>query len=249
MRIVAFSDVHGNTPALETVLRVVAELEPHLVVNLGDVASGGVDPRGTLDVLGGHPEILTIRGNHERQVLGLAGPLGASDALAAAVLTPEDIDWLAGLPPRVELAPGVLGFHGSPDDDRQYLLETVAPDGLRQATDDEVVERLGDAYGSYSLFLCGHTHLQRTRRLPDGSLVVNPGSVGWPAYTGDDPYPHSVEAGTPHARFAVLDGIGETWQVSQHAERYDVEAAVAFAEANGRDDVAYALRTGRNRPA
>ncbi len=111
----------------------------------------------------------------------------------------------------------MLGFHGSPDDDLQYLLETVTPDGLRQATDDEVVERLGDAYGSYALFLCGHTHLQRTRRLPDGSLVVNPGSVGWPAYIGDAPYPHSVEAGTPHARFAVLDGIGATWQVSQHA--------------------------------
>lgn len=247
MRIVAFSDVHGNTPALVAVLAAIVELEPDMVLNLGDVASGGVDPRGTLDVLMARPEIVTVRGNHERQVLGLTGSMGVSDALAAAVLTPSDIEWLAGLPPRVELASGVLGFHGSPDDDVCYLLETVTPTGLREAADDEIVERLGVAYGAHSLFLCGHTHLQRTRRLPDGSLVVNPGSVGWPAYTGDHPYPHSVEAGTPHARFTVLDGAGAEWQVSERAVMYDIDAAVAFAERNGRDDVAYALRTGRNR--
>jgi predicted phosphodiesterase len=246
MRIAAFSDVHGNTPALRAVLSEILELDPDVVVNLGDVASGGVDPRGTLDLLGTRPDFVTVRGNHERQVLGLAGSLGASDVLAAAVLTPADVDWLASLPPRVELAPGVLAFHGSPDDDLQYLLQTVTPEGLREATDDEVVARLGTVYGSYSLFLCGHTHLQRTRRLPDGSLVVNPGSVGWPAYTGDDPYPHSVETGSPLTRFTVLDGGDGAWQVDEWATMYDVEAAVDFAVANGRHDVAYALRTGRN---
>ena len=249
MRIAAFSDVHGNTPALRAVLEAIAEYDPDLVVNLGDIASGAVDPRGTLDLLRDHPEIMTVRGNHERQVLGLAGPLGGVDSIAAAVLTPPDVAWLSALPPRVEVAPGVLAFHGAPDDDLRYLLETVTRDGLREATDDEIVERLGDAYGSYSLFLCGHTHLQRRRRLPDGSVVVNPGSVGWPAYTDDHPYPHAVEAGTPHARFTIIESVDAGWQVSAHAIRYDVDAAVASAKANGRNDIAYALSTGRNRPA
>lgn len=248
MRIVAFSDVHGNTYALEAVLAEVDESGADVVVNLGDVASGGVDPRGTLNLLRSRPDIVTVRGNHERQVLGPAGPMGASDALAAAVLTADDVAWLGGLPARVELAPGVLAFHGSPDDDLQYLLQTVSVGGLGEATDGEVVDRLGAAYGTYSLLLCGHTHLQRTRRLPDGSLVVNPGSVGWPAYTGDDPYPHLVEAGTPHARFTVLDGSGSTWEVDERQVVYDVESAARLAERNGRGDVAYALRTGRNRP-
>ena len=43
--IAAFSDVHGNTPALRAVLAAIDDLGPDLVVNLGDIASGGVDPR------------------------------------------------------------------------------------------------------------------------------------------------------------------------------------------------------------
>ena len=34
-------------------------------------------------------------------------------------------------------------------------------------------------------------------------LVVNPGSIGMPAYTDDNPVPHAIETGTPHARYAV----------------------------------------------
>jgi hypothetical protein len=45
----------------------------------------------------------------------------------------------------------------------------------------------------------------------------------------------------------VLDGGDGAWQVDEWATMYDVEAAVDFAVANGRHDVAYALRTGRNR--
>jgi hypothetical protein len=48
-------------------------------------------------------------------------------------------------------------------------------------------------------------------QLTTGALVLNPGSVGWPAYNDDDhPYPHVMEAGTPHARYAVADdGSGQ----------------------------------------
>ncbi|HYF72898.1 MAG TPA: metallophosphoesterase family protein, partial [Nocardioides sp.] len=192
------------------------------------------------------PEVVTVRGNHERQLLDLPRErLGASDLLALDLLGPADRAWLRSLPARVEVAPGVLAFHGAPTDDLCYLLETVEPGGLREATDDEVLQRLGDDAGRYDVYLCGHTHLQRTRRLPDGSLVVNPGSLGWPAYSDDLPFPHDVEAGTPHARFAVLRQEPAGWQVSQRAIEYDVEAAAATADGNGRPDVARALRTGR----
>ena len=41
-RIVVFSDVHGNTPALEALLEEIEAIRPDVVVNLGDVASGAV---------------------------------------------------------------------------------------------------------------------------------------------------------------------------------------------------------------
>ncbi|MDH2413190.1 metallophosphoesterase family protein [Nocardioides sp. CER19] len=243
--IAAFSDVHGNTPALRAVLAAIDDRRPDVVVDLGDVASGGVDPRGTLDLLRSRPDIVTVRGNHERQLLTLpAEAMGASDRLAHGHLTPDDRSWLAGLPERLEILPGVLAFHGAPDDDLCYLLETVG-DGLREASDDEVLTRLGADAGRFAVFLCGHTHLQRTRTLPGGALVVNPGSVGWPAFAGDEPAPHVVEAGTPHARFTLLTDADGRWEVEEHAIDYDVEEAARLAEANDRPDVAVALRTGR----
>jgi predicted phosphodiesterase len=246
MTVVAvFSDLHGNTPALEEFFSVIRHVGPDLVVNLGDIASGGLDPRGTLDALRSNPEVITIAGNHERQLLTYdTASMGASDRLAAECLDRADREWIQQLPQQLEIAPGVLAFHGAPGDDLCYLLETVEEDGLREATDDEVIARLGDTAGKYSVYLCGHTHLQRLRRIPGGSIVANPGSLGWPAYADDAPFPHKVEAGTPHARFLILRSSPTGWEVELRAIDYDVEAAATLADRNGRDDIAHALRTG-----
>lgn len=106
------------------------------------------------------------------------------------------------------------------------------------------MDRLGDA-ADRPLLLCGHTHLQRMMRLPTGATVVNPGSVGWPAYDDDQPYPHVMEAGTAHARYAVVDNGTGRWEVDFRAVTYDWGHAAAVAEGNGRPDVARSLRTGR----
>lgn len=246
MRIAAIADIHGNTPALRAVLTEIDRQGVDLIVNLGDIVSGGVDPRGTFDLLRQRTEIVTISGNHERQVLTFPQErMSASDRLAASVATSDDRKWLRDLPTSIEPVPGALAFHGTPTDDLRYLTETVEPTRLRQATDDEIVQRLGDTYGRYELYLCGHTHLQRTRRLPNGALLVNPGSVGWPAYDDDEPYPHNVEAGTPHARFTIISSDGNTWSAQEFAIDYDYEHAALTALANGRADVAHALRFGR----
>ncbi|WP_045877844.1 metallophosphoesterase family protein [Pseudofrankia sp. DC12] len=246
-RLAVLSDIHGNTRALETVLAQVTDVDA--VLNLGDILSGAVDPRGTLDLLAARPDILTIRGNHERQILTFPRErMGASDRHAADLLTDGDRAWLANLPETLEPAPGMLAFHASPADDLRYLNETVTPDGLRPATKAEIMDRLGDAYGAFRLFLCGHSHLPRVVELPDGSLVVNPGSVGWPAYDDDEPLPHIVETGSPHARYAVLDDSDGTWHVDLRTTTYDAEWAARLAEAHGRSDIAHQLRTGRVTP-
>jgi transglutaminase-like putative cysteine protease len=247
--IAVFSDLHGNTPALRAFLAEIDAVGPDLVVNLGDIASGGVDPRGTMALLATRPEILTVRGNHERQLTTLEREeMSAADQLAFDTLDGATLDRLGALPTSLEIAPGVLAFHGSPADDLCYLLETVdpaVPGGLRESTDEEVLTRLGTHARRYGVYLCGHTHLQRIRRLPDGALVVNPGSLGWPAFADSDPHPHRVEAGSPRARYALLRSTADGWEVSARSLEYDVEAAATLAEDHGRDDIAHALRTGR----
>jgi len=244
MRIAVLSDVHGNLGALQAVLDDVAGQSADVTVNLGDLLSGGLQPRETGDRLLALA-LPTVRGNHERQVLTLPPEqMGASDRLAHETVSDAQRAWLASLPLTLELVGGVLAFHGSPTNDLTYLLETVEPAGARPATEQEVLDRLGDAV-DWPLLPCGHTHLQRMMRLPNCATVVNPGSVGWPAYDDDEPYPHVMEAGTPHARYAVVDDVTGRWEVDFRAVTYDWEHAAGVAEGNGRPDVARALRTGR----
>jgi len=49
------------------------------------------------------------------------------------------------------------------------------------ASEDAIRPRL-DGIGPASLVLCGHTHMPRVVQL-GGVLIVNPGSIGMPAYT------------------------------------------------------------------
>ena len=245
MRLAVISDVHGNLPALEAVLAAISADGVDLIVNLGDLLSGYVQPAETADRLIdlGVP---TVRGNHERQLLTFAeDEMGITDRVTSGLLTARHRLWMASLPMTLEPAPGVLAFHGSPTDDLQYLMHTVEPSGVRPATVAEVQDRVGDVT-AYRLLLCGHTHLAGAMRLPGGPLVVNPGSVGWPAYVGEDPHPHQMAAGSPHARYAVVDDASGDWAADFRQVEYPWAAAAEFAEGFGRPDVARALRTGLN---
>ena len=75
-------------------------------------------------------------------------------------------------------------------------------------------------------------------------LVINPGSVGLPAYDDSHPHPHVIENGAPHARYAVLEKTAQGWQVDLRAVPYDYLAQATAAARNGREDWAHALATG-----
>ncbi|WP_253201235.1 metallophosphoesterase family protein [Sphingomonas quercus] len=141
------------------------------------------------------------------------------------------------------LSDDVLLVHGTPDSELEYFLETVTEDGLREATREEAEQRAGSA--NAAVILCGHTHVQRVMTLDDGRMIVNPGSVGLPAYEDDRPYPHLVESGSPHARYAVLSKEMGRWAAELLSVEYDWEQAARDAEVNGRLDWSRASRTGR----
>ncbi|UZK66160.1 metallophosphoesterase family protein [Sphingomonas sp. M1-B02] len=243
MQIAAISDVHGNLAALNAVLADIASRGVDTIVNLGDIVSGGLFPRETADRLIplGLP---TIRGNHERQLLTLeTDRMGASDRHAAAELRRDQLDWIAAMPETLRLADDVLLVHGTPGSDLTYFLETVTPQGLRAATLEEIEERAGTV--DAAIILCGHTHIARVVRLGDGRTIVNPGSVGLPAYADALPFPHVAESGSPHARYAIVTRGEEGWSAELIQVAYDWDAAARDAEARGRPEWGHALRTGR----
>jgi predicted phosphodiesterase len=243
MKIAAISDIHGNIAALDAVLADAAARQVDRIVNLGDICSGPLFPRETADrliPLG----LATIRGNHERQLAEQAREqMGLSDRYAAEAMRPDQLAWLAALPATLRVFDDVLLVHGTPDSDLGYFLETVTEHGIRAATPAEVAQRVGSA--DASVILCGHTHLQRVVTLDSGRLIVNAGSVGLPAYEDDRPYPHAVESGSPHARYAILSDEGGGWTAELLCVDYDWQQAARHAEANGRADWSRTLRTGR----
>ncbi len=243
MRIAVISDIHGNIAALEAVLADITNRSVDDIINLGDIASGALHPRETVERLQplGLP---TVRGNHERNLTTLKRyEMGESDLHAAEFLVEDHLDWLGHLPTELYLHTDILAVHGTPADDDAYLLETVTPEGLRLATLKEVLARTNQVESS--VILCGHSHLSRAVSFPDGRLIVNPGSVGLPAFVSTLPYPHKVENKTPHARYALISNAKGKWDAELISLPYDWTQAGDEAFARGRYDYSAALKTGR----
>jgi predicted phosphodiesterase len=245
MRLAVLADVHGNLPALEAVLADARQHGFDLLLDLGDAVSGPLWPAETIDLLTA-AGALGVRGNHDRVVAedGRAdmpeGDAFAHDRLSAAERT------ALGARPTMRRLDGVLAMHGTPASDMDYLLHEAHPDGVvRERRPDEVAALLQGLEGAEaSLILCGHTHRAHALCLPDGRMVVNPGSVGQPAYVWDVPVPHRMEAGAPHARWAMLEREPAGWQITFRMVAYDWERAAAEAARNHFPRWAHSLKTG-----
>ncbi len=243
MRTGILADIHGNRWALEAVLDDAAGRAVDRWVNLGDCFYGPLDPAGTAELL--RPlDAVSVGGNQDRNLV--SPPEGMEDLptfrFVRGALSAVDLDWLATLP-ATTVAGEVYLCHGTPRSDVEPLLEEVREGcvSLRPAT--RVAESLGAM--TEPVVACGHTHVPRLMLMPSGRLVINPGSVGLPAYTDDSPFPHAMEAGSPHARYAILEERGEGRSVEQLAVPYDWEAAARQARGRERPDWTQWLRTGR----
>jgi predicted phosphodiesterase len=246
MRLAVITDIHGNVAALEAVLADIAARGIARTVCLGDCLSGLMWPRETAELLMAR-DIPIVRGNHDRWLVEHEpAKMGKQDAVAFAATTPDQRAWLHGQATRLAPAPGVLACHGTPDSDTQNLLEDPVGGRLVPAPLPVLRDRLGADGMAARIVLCGHSHQSAVIRVPDGPLVVNPGSLGLPGFRitrGD--HPHVAEARSPHARYAILtlDEAGGD-RADLVAIPYDWESAARRAEAHDAPAWAHVLRTG-----
>lgn len=177
MRVAAVSDIHGNLPALEAVLREVEHERPDLIVFCGDVASGPM-PAETIDVLRALPHARFVRGNADRGLVDefdgkepapMPGPFVG---WCAKQLNREQRDFLASFEHTVTVdgidgVGRVLFCHASPRNDTDVF--------TTESSDERVSELMAGV--DADLVVCGHTHLQFDRNL--GRLrIINAGSAG-----------------------------------------------------------------------
>ena len=242
MRFAAIADVHGNYLALEAVIADIRAQGIDEIVDLGDMASGPLDARRTMDALTAL-DAVHVLGNHDRYLIDRPPEkMGSWDRPAHAQLDASHLDWLRTIPPTRVFRDQVFLCHATPADDQVYWLEDVMPDGTVRMASLEAIEQAARGI-TQSLILCGHTHIARAVRLADGRLVINPGSVGSPGYRDVHPHPHVIEAGTPDARYAILERAGDEWRVTFRHVPYDHDAMAALARRNGQPELAAALAT------
>ena len=238
MRIAIVSDIHANLTALEAVVADLEQQRPDLVVQGGDLISGGSRPAEVIDRVrdlnwpGVHGNTDEMVWAPERLEAALQAPaLARMREILLTEIVPATRDaigearlaWLKALPLEFR-AFDLAVVHASPGD--------VWRSPAANAPDDE----LEQAYRSLGCgrVVFGHIHQPFVRRLP-ALTVINAGSVSL-SYDGD-----------PRAAYAIVDdGSAEIRRVE-----YDVEAEIACLVA-ARDPyaqwTAQVLRTARPAP-
>ena len=236
------SDIHANIWALEAVLADITKRDLTQILNLGDSLYGPLEPQATAECLMQF-HVISIQGNQDRLLEEPAAPISPNLAFVLETLHPRSPAWLAAQPATCIVAGELFLCHGTPRSDQTYLLETMTPAGGCLLEPAAIQAHLPAEH--QAVILCGHSHIPRIVQAPGGSLIVNPGSVGLPAYSDDLPVPHKMENGSPHARYAVLSKTAAGWTVELIAVPYGWNKATRQARHRGQDQWAQWLETGR----
>ncbi len=245
-RLGILADIHGNALALAAVLHDARQRHVRRFVNLGDIFYGPLDPRGTLELLQQTNIVATIAGNQDRYIFEANNAACAANQTLAYVhaeLGEKTIGWLRGLPSTCVLDGDLFLCHGTPLNDTVYLLEDVAAGYPTLRSDLSIDQFLGGV--THPIVLCGHSHIARLFQVSKERLVINPGSIGLPAYEDDLPVKHRMESCSPHASYAVLEKNEYGWNVAFQRVPYDWNAAAEQALLRNREDWAQGILTGR----
>jgi diadenosine tetraphosphatase ApaH/serine/threonine PP2A family protein phosphatase len=202
-------DIHGSLPALEAVLEDAEAVGADAYLLGGDYGAWGPHPIECVELLRALPSTTWIRGNGERWTRD--PPRDRPDVVEMLRGRPSgygtEEGWLYSLQERVVLD-GVLYVHGSPLSDVESFPPTASGDDERML--DGVRDRT---------VVFGHSHLQFHRAGPNGTTLINPGSVGMPL------------DGDVRAAYALRRDDGE---FAFRRVEYDVErAAKAYESMHG----------------
>ncbi len=220
MRIVLFSDVHGNAEALDAVMGAIRRESPAYVMCAGDIVGYGADPGWSLEIVRQVADYV-VCGNHDRACAGIhATDRFHRDAAYAIewtrkVLSLGQLRYLQSLP-FVARGHGSILVHGSPARPNAFPYIITREDAAAAC-----------AASSEMLCVVGHTHCpgiyschegvavrereKKVRCLPRVRYLVNAGSVGQP------------RDGDWRASYAIYDSAARYIEIKRM--RYDVTRA------------------------
>jgi predicted phosphodiesterase len=233
VRLLLFSDIHGNAAALEAMLADSVRHGPYdLTLCLGDLVWAGPRPAEVMalmrdlcreDPSGQSGAAVCLHGNCDRFLLvddAAAPPDKEAERFLRhrewmlERLLPVDLAFLRQMPfsHRMTPLPGhdLLAVHANP----RNVDDPIQPD----LSDGAIDAVLGPA--EFQVLAFGHIHIPSVR-LWRGRLLVNAASVGL-----------SMD-GDPRAAYSVLTWAGGSWRVAQYRAEYDVQRVAREMRRNG----------------
>jgi predicted phosphodiesterase len=223
MRIVLFSDIHGNVVALEAVLAEIRRAAaPDALFIAGDLVLLGPRPAEALALLRSIDGARFVKGNTDQYLIDDADD-EQEVAFARQRLSADEIAFVRDLPfeQRLEVAPGheLLVVHANPRD----LEGQIRPD-----SSDEMIRPMFLGVTA-EVIAFGHYHVPFVRLLDDWTLL-DVASVGLP------------RDGDQRAVYAVLDWEQGAWRIEHRRVAFDIQAVARDYAAVGYPDAAQAAR-------
>ena len=196
MRYLILSDIHSNLEALEKSLNLAGGRYDQILC-LGDLVGYGPDPNAVISRIRPLAGVM-VRGNHDKACCGLMDTEEFNFLARAATdwtrtrLTPENAEFLRGLPSGPVQVNGIELVHGSPVDEDEYVFDTLEADRVFRAAGAPLVF-FGHSHRQGGFLLAGDVP---ARPLPLPAIkdnepagldlqpgvryLINPGSIGQP---------------------------------------------------------------------
>jgi putative phosphoesterase len=216
MKVGVLSDIHSNVFALQEVINELNRNSIDRLIVLGDIFGYYPWAYQTYQLLASYlPNAICIKGNHDESLLQTEPPEPVPSYWVAAKLNRLELlqkdhfvmDWLSSLTftKKIQMAnKNLILSHGTPLD----------PENGRYYPDDK---NTYDWFpGSNEILMFGHTHYPVYKRLYNGGILINPGSVGQP------------RDGNPDASWGIFDTENKKFQFMRSA--YDFRMVMSLLE-------------------
>ena len=199
--IAIISDIHGNLPALESVLEDMQNYDIKKIISLGDVSGYYPFINEVIELLEIN-DVVNLIGNHDRYIIDNTECPRSNSANVCldyqkSVITHKNKIWLQKSQVKYEIDNISMVHGGWIDNEDEYIYKVT----------DDYFKKL-----SQNFFFCGHTHIQKHIVLKNNKEFINPGSVGQP------------RDGNPMSAYCIFDTLLE--KIILRRVTYDIDKVV-----------------------